>query len=184
MHLIPPHLLTVPLFIILMLIVEFFEEFGSKKDWYQSMLDGKSSMPAARIGPAFLAFFFVLLFTFIAAIIRLFSVAGIKGFFKGLALGLTFGSLIDVALLNGIARDSVNASIYLYGRLWAGYGAMGALGFCLWVGLINPLLSTFGKHKTDGPGFHGTVSILCLTGPIMAFLSTVIGFLKFTLFGK
>ena len=184
MYLIPPHVFSIPLAIFVLLVVEFVSEFDNLSIWWQSMLDGKSTLPAARVGPAFLAVLIVPLFTLLAAIARLFTLAGLKALVRGVGLGITFGSLVDIGLLRLSLFNQANLSLYLNARLWAGYGAMGALGFCLWVGLFNPLLSRLGKHPTDGPGMHRTLWILSISGPILVLLSTVIGSIKITFFAQ
>ena len=184
MYLIPPHVLSVPLAIFALLVIEFVSEFDSLSTWWQGMLDGKSALPAARLGPAFLAFLLVPLFTLLAAIIRLFTFAGLKALVKGVGLGLTLGSLVDIGLLQLSLFEEANRSLYLNLRLWAGYGAMGALGFCLWIGFFNPLLSRLGKHQTDGPGLQKTLWILSICGPALVLLSTFIGTIKLTFFAQ
>ena len=173
-----PHLVTVPLLVLLALIAEFIRSFDNMDCWWSHMAEGKGSLPAARIGPAFLTFVIVIFLSLIASLLRIFTLAGLAGLFKGLSLGLTIGSLADVALLSGRSEHS----LFLTTRLWAGYGAMGSLGFCLWVGLFNPLLSKLGKNPTDGPGFWGTVKIYAISGPIMLTLSALIGLLKYSFF--
>lgn len=171
MTFLPPHLLTLPLCVLAGLVAQFASAYESPKHCWDTMLDGKGGMPAARIGPAFLAVFLVPLFVVLISLLRIFTVAGLAGLAKGTAWGLTFGSLLDLASNGGAAATTRLDAL----RLGAGRGALAALLLCIWVAWLNPALSRLGKRPIPFRGATSAFSLLAGLGFVLTIAGALLG---------
>jgi len=134
---------------------------GSFAEFWDKVLDGSYSMPAARIGPEFLVIVVGIIFAAFVILLFAFTLQGILAGFVGWLGGVVAGGLYDLIRLRGkLAPDDP----FIIKRV-AGYGSVVGLVLSLMVLRDAPLATAAG--------------VFCATGFILHSFGAVIGVIVF-----
>ncbi|MCG6141349.1 hypothetical protein [Leptospira mtsangambouensis] len=155
---------------------EVIAGLGGFASAFSSIELGSGSLPAARVGgPFILTILLVFLFLVLLSFFSLLTASGILGLIKGLFLGVTLGLLVDYIVIRGKIEPGDPAII----RRWAGKGAAFMFVFVLWVGILNPLVSQFGKNPIEVFSAKDIVGIFSTTGIFVCAFFACIGVIRF-----
>jgi hypothetical protein len=161
--------------IFVVLAIDLMASNGGFTNFTEKLTNGYGSLPAVRSGlPVVLSIALMMVLFTLACLISIVTKIGILALVKGLFIGLSLNSVMDLYLDRNKAKQNSIKNLYL----WFGRGSIFTFIICIWVGIINPFLSGFGNNPTNFLPISKIVNIYVFSGFFIGILFVTIGIIS------